>query len=73
METNESAEAGIRADVAGVRADVAGVRAFTRAWTAAAALLGESYLDSPLSVAEARIVYELAGTGPCALVDLRRR
>ncbi len=52
---------------------MAGVRAFTRTWTAAAALLGESYLDSSLTVAEARVVYELARSGPAPLVELRRR
>ncbi|MFE2755026.1 GNAT family N-acetyltransferase [Actinosynnema sp. NPDC059335] len=49
---------------------VADVRAFTRFYTRVIGLLDRGYLDSPYSVTEARVLFELA-SGPCEVPDLR--
>ncbi|GAA3392179.1 bifunctional helix-turn-helix transcriptional regulator/GNAT family N-acetyltransferase [Cryptosporangium minutisporangium] len=50
---------------------VATVRHFNRAWTEVTALLDDSYLQSGLSLPEARLVYEVTRRSPQAVVELR--
>ena len=52
---------------------VAAARSFTRAWTVVNDVLNETYLGSPFSLAEARILFELAAGGEQPLVALRGR
>jgi DNA-binding MarR family transcriptional regulator/ribosomal protein S18 acetylase RimI-like enzyme len=54
-------------------AQVAAVRAFTRAWTVVNDVLGDTYLGTPFTLTEARILFELAQRPATALVELRRR
>jgi DNA-binding MarR family transcriptional regulator len=48
------------------------VRRFTRFFTSLVGVLGGHYLDSPFSVTEARVLYEIARGGEVAAVDLVR-
>jgi DNA-binding MarR family transcriptional regulator/GNAT superfamily N-acetyltransferase len=54
-------------------ARVAAVRAFTRFYTSVLGVLDEGLLDTPYSVTEARVVFELAQQAESDLADLRRR
>lgn len=49
------------------------IRWFNRAWTEATALLDDGYLESGLSLPEARLVYELAQRSPQPIIELRGR
>lgn len=51
---------------------VAAVRAFTRFYTAQLSVLREGLLDTPYSMAEARIIFELHQRGRADSADLRR-
>ena len=51
---------------------VAAVRAFTRFYTAQLSVLREGLLDTPYSMAEARIIFELNQRGSADSADLRR-
>ena len=51
---------------------VAAVRAFTRFYTAQLSVLREGLLDTPYSMAEARIIFELRQHGSADSADLRR-
>ena len=51
---------------------VAAVRAFTRFYTAQLSVLREGLLDTPYSMAEARIIFELHHGGSADSADLRR-
>lgn len=51
---------------------VAAVRAFTRFYTAHLSVLREGLLDTPYSMAEARIIFELRQRGSADGADLRR-
>ncbi|SHN45412.1 bifunctional helix-turn-helix transcriptional regulator/GNAT family N-acetyltransferase [Cryptosporangium aurantiacum] len=52
---------------------VATVRRFNRTWTEVTALLDDSYLQSGLSLPEARLVYEVTQRSPQPVVELRGR
>jgi DNA-binding MarR family transcriptional regulator/RimJ/RimL family protein N-acetyltransferase len=52
---------------------VAELRAFTRFYTSVLGVLDEGLLDTPFSVTEARIIFELAQHEATELADLRRR
>jgi DNA-binding MarR family transcriptional regulator len=52
--------------------DVATVRAFNRSWTTTAGLLGSGLLDSPFTLTEARVLFELAQDDVVEIADLRR-
>jgi DNA-binding MarR family transcriptional regulator/GNAT superfamily N-acetyltransferase len=52
--------------------DVATVRAFSRFYTRTVRVLDEGLLDTPYSLTEARILYELAQRDTTEVVDLRR-
>lgn len=54
------------------RAHIASVRAFTRFYTAVLGVLDEGLLDTPFSVTEARVIYELAQREATDVADLRR-
>lgn len=54
-------------------AHVAAVRAFTRYYTATLEVLEEGLLDTPYSVTEARVIFELAQQDAVELVDLRQQ
>ena len=49
---------------------VAAVRRFNRFYTRQIGLLQEGYLESPFSLTEARVIYELAQRGPVTASDL---
>jgi DNA-binding MarR family transcriptional regulator/GNAT superfamily N-acetyltransferase len=53
--------------------DVAAVRAFNRFWTGEIGVLDAGHLDTPWSVTEARVLYELAQAEHTDVADLRRR
>src|ERR1700677_3090991 len=63
LETTEAAGAGDAA--------VAGVRAFNRFYTNTIGLLRGKYLDTPYSLTEARILFELAQRDASEVTDLR--
>ncbi len=50
----------------------AAVRQFNRFYTRQIGLLADQYLDSPFTLAEARVLYELAQHDPATATDLRR-
>ena len=52
--------------------DVAEFRAFNRLWSRVGGLLSEGLLDSPFSLTEGRVVYELAQRGPTDLAEVRQ-
>jgi len=58
------------ADVAA--ADIAEFRAFNRLWSRVGGLLTAGLLDSPFSVTEGRVIYELAQRGPTDLAEVRQ-
>ena len=65
--------AGTRADAAtGVDAAVAAVREFNRFYTNVIGLLRGKYLDTPYSLTEARLLFELAQRDTSEVSDLRR-
>jgi DNA-binding MarR family transcriptional regulator/GNAT superfamily N-acetyltransferase len=51
---------------------VAAVRAFNRFYTGVIGVLGDGLLETPYSLTEARVIFELAQTDAMDLVDLRR-
>lgn len=51
---------------------VASVRAFNRFYTGVIGAVAEGHLETPYSLAEARVIYELAQRDGCAVTDLRR-
>jgi DNA-binding MarR family transcriptional regulator/GNAT superfamily N-acetyltransferase len=53
--------------------EVATVRAFNRFYTRLIGVLGEGIVDSPYSLTEARVLYELAQAEVTEVADLRRR
>ncbi len=57
---------------AGIEPHVAAVRRFTRFFTSVIGVLEEGYLESPFTVTEARILYELATRAEVSAVDLVR-
>ncbi|HEV7722165.1 MAG TPA: bifunctional helix-turn-helix transcriptional regulator/GNAT family N-acetyltransferase [Iamia sp.] len=52
--------------------EVEALRAFNRTWTATAGLLQAGLLDSPYTLTEARVLFELAQVGMVDVADLRR-
>jgi DNA-binding MarR family transcriptional regulator/N-acetylglutamate synthase-like GNAT family acetyltransferase len=52
--------------------DVEALRAFNRTWTATAGLLQAGLLDSPYTLTEARVLFELAQVETVDVADLRR-
>ena len=52
---------------------VLAVRAFNRFWTARIGVLNATHLGTPYSLAEARVVFELAQADATNVGDLRRR
>jgi DNA-binding MarR family transcriptional regulator/N-acetylglutamate synthase-like GNAT family acetyltransferase len=52
--------------------DVATLRSFNRTWTATAGLLQAGLLDSPYTLTEARVLFELAQVDAADVADLRR-
>ena len=48
------------------------MREFNRVYTNLIGLLRGGYLDSPYSLTEARVLFELAQDGPCEISTLRR-
>jgi DNA-binding MarR family transcriptional regulator/GNAT superfamily N-acetyltransferase len=55
------------------RAQVEAVRAFNRDYTRVAGLLGEHLLDTPHSLTEARVIYELDRGRELSMLELRER
>jgi DNA-binding MarR family transcriptional regulator/GNAT superfamily N-acetyltransferase len=52
--------------------DVAGFRGFNRLWSRLGGLLTAGLLDSPFSLTEGRVIFELAQRGPTDLAEIRR-
>lgn len=52
--------------------DVAQFRAFNRLWSRVGGLLSAGLLDSPFSLTEGRVIYELAQRGPTDLAEVRQ-
>ncbi len=63
----------LRGEGAELEERVAAVRAFNRFWTGVIRVLNAGLLDTPYSLTEARVVYELAQADTVDLLDLRRR
>jgi DNA-binding MarR family transcriptional regulator/GNAT superfamily N-acetyltransferase len=59
-------------NLGGNDAAVAAVRAFNRFYTNMIGLLRGKYLDTPYSLTEARLLFELAQRDACEVTDLRR-
>jgi DNA-binding MarR family transcriptional regulator/GNAT superfamily N-acetyltransferase len=55
------------------RAQIEAVRAFNRDYTRVAGLLGEHLLDTPHSLTEARVIYELGPDRDLSMLELRER
>src|SRR5690348_3363029 len=53
-------------------ADVAEFRGFNRMWSRLGGLLTAGLLDSPFSLTEGRVIFELAQRGPCDLAEVRQ-
>src|SRR3954463_15536797 len=51
---------------------VAAVRAFNRFYTSVIGVLNEGLLQTPYSLTEARVIFELARRDACEVADLRR-
>ncbi len=70
---SDTGAAGTRADAAtGADAAVAAVREFNRFYTNVIGLLRGKYLDTPYSLTEARLLFELAQRDTSEVSDLRR-
>jgi DNA-binding MarR family transcriptional regulator/GNAT superfamily N-acetyltransferase len=52
--------------------DVAQFRAFNRLWSRVGGLLSAGLLDSPFSLTEGRVIFELAQRGPTDLAEVRQ-
>jgi DNA-binding MarR family transcriptional regulator/GNAT superfamily N-acetyltransferase len=52
-------------------ADIEQFRSFNRTWSRIGGLLSAGYLDSPFSLTEGRVIYELAQGGPTDLAQVR--
>src|SRR3954452_3184927 len=52
--------------------DIAEFRGFNRLWSRIGGLLTAGLLDSPFSLTEARVIFELAQRGPSDLAEIRR-
>src|ERR1700740_1803083 len=62
-----------RATVENAGAQIAAVRRFNRYYTRQIGVLRKAFLDSPYSLAEARVLYEIASQGSPTASDIARR
>jgi DNA-binding MarR family transcriptional regulator/N-acetylglutamate synthase-like GNAT family acetyltransferase len=62
-----------RATVENAGAQIAAVRRFNRYYTRQIGVLRKTFLDSPYSLAEARVLYEIASQGSPTASDIARR
>ena len=72
VKTNKQASHDVAARPAGDDAAVAAVRGFNRFYTNVIGLLRGKYLDTPYSLTEARLLFELAQRDTSEVTDLRR-